>query len=235
MINLIIAIAAGVVTTVVFSFALGGGDFKPLYGILPGLIALGGTYFWLARRSMKTLEGYFLRAQEELKNQHVDRAVAVLKEAYPLAKKQFLVAPQIDGQIGTILFMARRFDEAEPFLKRSFNRNWTPRAMLGVLYYKRKKIEDMKLVFEDATKNNKKQALLWNLYAYCLWKSGDRDGAISVLNRALAEVPDDDKTKGNLKALQNNKKMKMHGWNLMWYQFHLEKPPAQQPQFHGRR
>ncbi|MEZ4461985.1 MAG: hypothetical protein R3E66_20150 [bacterium] len=104
---------------------------------------------------MRDLESYFTRAQEELKAQHIDRAVDILKEAYPLGKKQFLVAPQVDGQIGTILFMSRRFDESEPYLKRSFNRNWIPRAMLGVLYYKRKKNEDMKAVFEDAVKHNR--------------------------------------------------------------------------------
>ena len=235
MINLLLSIAAGVVVTILFSFLLGFGDFRILYGILPGLIALAGTYFWLARKAMRDHEGYFTRAQEELKGQHIDRAVDILKEAYPLGKKQFLVAPQVDGQIGTILFMSRRFDESEPYLKRSFNRNWIPRAMLGVLYYKRKKNDDMKSVFEDAVKHNKKQALLWNLYAYCLWKTNDRQGAISVLNRALVAVPDDEKTKANLNALQNDKKMKMRGWNLLWYQFHLEKPPAQQPQFAGRR
>ncbi len=235
MLNLIIAIVAGLVTTIGSSFLLGGGEFRPLYGILPGLIVLGGTYFYLARKAMKDLEAYFLKAQEELKGQHIDRAVSILKEAYPLGKKQFLVSAQIDGQIGTILYMSRRFDESEAYLKRSFSRNWVPRAMLGALYYKRKKIDEMRPVFEEAVKHSKKQALLWNLYAYCLWKSNDREGAISVLNRAVVEMPADEKTKSNLKALQNDKKMKMRGWSLLWYQFHLEKPPAQQPQFPARR
>lgn len=235
MINLIIAIVAGLVTTIGSAFLLGGGDFRPLYGILPGLIVFGGSYFYLARKAMKELETYFLKAQEELKGQHIDRAVEILKEAYPLGKKQFLVGPQIDGQIGTVLYMSRRFDESEPYLKRSFNRNWVPRAMLGALYYKRKKTAEMRTVFEEAVKHSKKQALLWNLYAYCLWKSNDREGAIAVLNRAVTEMPEDQKTQSNLKALQNDKKMKMRGWSLLWYQFHLEKPPAQQSQFPARR
>ena len=64
MLNLIIAIVAGVVTTVGSAFALGGGEFRPLYGILPGLIVFAGAYFYLARKEMKELEAYFLKAQE---------------------------------------------------------------------------------------------------------------------------------------------------------------------------
>lgn len=236
MINFILALLAGTAATVLFSFLLGGGDFEIWYGILPGLIALSVAYFLLARKSLKELEAVFMRAQEELKLQKIDPAIEILKEGYPIGKKQFLIAPQVDGQIGSILYMARRFDESEPYLQRSFNRNWIPRAMLGALHYKRKNTADMKAVFEDAVKHNKKQALLWNLYAYCLWKSNERDAAIAVLNRALAAIPGEEKTQANLTALQNDKNMKMRGWDLMWYQFHLEKPPVQQqPQHQHQR
>ena len=79
--------------------------------------------------------------------------------------------------------------------------------------------------FEVAVEGSPKEALLWNVYAYCLWKSSQKDKAISVLERALEHVSSDERTRDNLKALQNNKKMKMRGWNMMWYQFHLDTPP----------
>jgi len=107
--------------------------------------------------------------------------------------------------------------------------------MLATLYYKRKKLDDMKSVFEEAVDSNKKQALLWNIYAYCLWKQNLRDDAIKVLSRAREHVPNDEKTERNLKALQTDRKMKMRGWNMQWYQFHLDKPPQPKLQIQGRR
>lgn len=232
MYNLLISIAISVATTALFSAVLGG---KIWYGIGPGIIALIVAYILLARRSMKQVEGIMNSAQEEMKNQRIERGVEIMKSAYPIGKWQFLVSSQIDGQIGYILYMSKKFDDAEPYLRRAFKKNWVPRAMLGTLLYKRKKYDEMKEVFEDAVQHNKKEALLWNIYAYCLWKTNERDEAIKVLNRALEHIKADDKTSSNLKALQNNKKMKMRGWNLLWYQFHLDAPPAQQAQMQFRR
>jgi len=232
MYNLLISIAISVATTALFAVILGG---KVWYGIGPGLIALLIAYFLLARRSMRMVEAAMLLAQEEMKNQRIDRGIELMKAAYPLAKWQFLVRSQIDGQIGYVLYMSKKFDESEQYLRKAFKRNWVPRAMLATLLYKKKKYDEMKSVFEEAVQHNKKEALLWNIYAYCLWKTNEREEAIKVLNRAIEIVPNDEKTSANLKALQNNKKMKMRGWNLLWYQFHLDSPPAQQAQMQFRR
>ncbi len=228
MYNLLIAIAAGVVATLGFGFLLGGGSFAFWYGFVPGLFALIGVYIWLARRSFKQMRQYVDRAQKQVQNQNIDPAVDILKEAYPIADWQFLIKSQIDGQIGTILYSAKRFDEAEQYLKRAFSKNWVARAMLGVHYYKNKKYDKMREVFEEAAMANKDKPLLWNLYAYCLWKSRNRSDAIDVLNRAVDHNENDEKTKQNLNALKNGNKMKMRGWGNMWYQFHLDRPPQQQ-------
>ena len=236
MYNLLIAIAAAIAAALLFGFALGGGGFSIVYGLLPALLALGIVYVVLARRSFKQVQAINERAQEVLAKQRFEDAVDILKEAYPIGKWQFLVSPMISAQIGQILFMTRKFKDAEPFLKKAFKKNWTARAMLGVHYYKNGKTDLMKEVFEDAVAQNKKESLLWNIYAYCLWKNGDTEQAVRVLNRALEHVGGDDRTQANLKALQNNKKMKMRGWDMLWYQFHLDSPPAQrmQPQAQGR-
>lgn len=234
MYNLLASLAAGTAATLLFGFIFGGGELVVGYGIVPGLLFFFGTFFFLARRVMKQVEAIVQSAQPELQNRKIERAVDIMKTAYPLAKWQFLLRSQIDGQIGTILFAAQKFDDAEGFLERSFKRNWVPRAMLAVLHYKKKKHDEMKEVFEEAVVANKKQALLWNIYAYCLWKMNNRDEAIEVLNRAIEHVTDE-KTERNLKALQNNRKMKMRGWNMQWYQFHLDKPPQQRMPIQGRR
>ena len=228
MYNLLIAIGAGVVATLAFGFALGGGAFYFWYGFVPGLFALIGVYIWLARNSFKEMRSYVDKAQEQLQAQNIDQAVDILKNAYPLGKWQFLVKSQVDGQIGTILFTAQRFDDAEPYLKRAFSKNWVAKAMLGVYYYKNQKYDKMREAFEEGVTANKDKPLLWNIYAYCLWKSRNRSDAIDVLNRALEKNENDEKTKQNLNALKNNSKMKMRGWGNMWYQFHLDRPPQQQ-------
>lgn len=230
MLNLLIALAAGAVTTVALGFAFGGGDFVFGYGIVPGLIAFVAAYIFLARRTMKQVQGIIEKAQAQLQQQQIDPAIQTFKEAYPYARWQFLLRSQIDGQIGSILYMAQRFDEAEPYLKNAFKKSWVAQGMLGALYYKRKDFDRMTAAFEEGVKANKKESLLWNLYAYCLWKAKRRDEAIAVLNRAKETLGDDEKTERNLKALQNDRKMKMRGWNMMWYQFHLDRPPAQQMQ-----
>lgn len=235
MYNLLLSLLAAALTTALFGFLIGGGDFNFWYGFLPGIIALVATFAMLARRVLKKVEAIMAAAQPELQNRNLDRAVDIIKTAYPLAKWQFLLRSQIDGQIGTIWYAAQKFDRAEPFLERSFKKNWVARAMLGTLHYKRKDYDAMKAVFEEAASANKKQALLWNIYAYCLWKLKKRDEAIEVLNRALEHVPNDEKTQRNLKALQNDRKMKMRGWNMQWYQFHLDKPPQPKMQIQGRR
>jgi tetratricopeptide (TPR) repeat protein len=227
MYNLLIALAAGVVTTLAFGFLFGGGSFSLVYGIIPGLIAAVVTYIMMARRIMKQVQALAAQSQQQLQSRNIDRAVEVLQTGYSMGKWQFFVRAQIDSQIGSILYIAQRFDEAERYLQNAFAKNWTAKAMLAVLYYKRRKFDEMEEVFEEAVSANKKQALLWNLYAYCLWKSKQRDKAIAVLNRATEKLDGHKQTEKNLEALKNNRKMKMRSWNQMWYQFHLDRMPQQ--------
>jgi tetratricopeptide (TPR) repeat protein len=234
MYNLLIAIGAGVLTTLAFGFGFGGGKFSFVYGIIPGVIALVATYFVLARRSMRQVQAVAEQAQQQLQSRNIDRAVEIFKTAYPIGKWQFFVRGQIDAQIGTLMYVAQRYDEAEPYLQNAFTKNWTARAMLGVLYYKRRSFDEMEEVFEGAVQTNKKEALLWNLYAYCLWKSKQRDKAIDVLNRAVDALDGNDQTERNLKALKNKRKMKMRSWNQMWYQFHLDRMPQQRQRMQFR-
>ncbi len=238
MYNALISLGVAAATTLVFGFLLGGMSLSGLlYGIAPGLIALVVTYFLLARRTYNQVQEYFQKAQQPLQNRDVESAVNIIKDAYPLGDWQFLVESQINAQIGTMLYSAQKFDRAENYLQDAFDnstvvnailsQNWRAPAMLGVIHYRNKNFDEMREVFEDAVATNEDKPLLWNLYAYCLWKSRQRSDAIDVLNRAVEEV-DDQKTEDNLNALQNGSKMNMSGWGNQWYQFHLDRPPPQQ-------
>lgn len=250
MYNLIIAIASGLLTFIATSFALGSGTFKPLYGLVPGLVVLGVAYAVLARRTMSKVQEISQGIEAQLAilqmggeqpspdqiNAAVDRAVETLQTAYPLDKWQFLVKAQIDGQIGQLYFMTRRYQDAIPFLKNAMKQNWVAQAMLATLYYKKQKRARVVEVFEAAAKSNSKESLLWNLYAWCLWKLDETpDAAIEVLVRAAEALPKDERTKTNLLALQNGQKMKMREWDMMWYQFHLDHPPEVREQLKQQR
>lgn len=243
MYNLLIALGLGLLA---FGAAAWGFD-GMLYGIFPGLLVAMGAYVYLAKRSMDSVQAVMLSAQDHLQKTaqnnrdpkaaqlQMKKAVQILETARVHQKWQFLVKPQIDGQVGQLYFMSEKFNKSRPFLTNAFKKHWTARAMLAVVHYKRKEYEDMETVFDEAAEANKKESLLWNIYAYCMLKIGKRNEAAKILSRALEHVPNDEKTKTNLHALQNNKKMKMRGWNMMWYQFHLEKPPPQRQHAQFRR
>jgi tetratricopeptide (TPR) repeat protein len=243
MYNVLIALGAGIAGFVLMSFLLGFGDFKPLYGLMPGMLIAAGAYIWLARRVMTKVQKIMEEAQHHLQSapqptspadiqkaqRSTEEAVEILKRALPYNKWQFLVESQVNGQIGQIYYMTKKFEQAEPYLKGSFNRNWIAQTMLACLYYQRKEWAVMTETFEVAAKYSPKEALMWNVYAWCLWKAGKTDDAIAVLTRALEHVGTDEQTRENRTALQNKKNMKMREWNLMWYQFHLDAPPQPKP------
>jgi tetratricopeptide (TPR) repeat protein len=241
MINLVIAFVAGAGLYLGFGFGLGGGALNPWYGIIPGLIGLIGTYFFLVRRTMKQLEAIMGRAQGSLQKiqekamrvggrpspkemeDSLNRAIGIMKEGYALGKWQFLVDQQINGQVGSLLFHQKRYDAAEPYLQNSFYKNWVAQAMLAVLLFRKRKYDDMAVAFEKGVKANPKESLMWGVYAWCLWKNKQPNDAIAVLNRAKVSISDE-RIDANLLALQNNKKMRMDGWREMWFMFGLVKP-----------
>lgn len=239
MINLILSLAIAGVVYVGSYYWL-----ESWYQALPPALLIGGiAYYFLARRIGKKLEEIIKDAYkilEKLKhrkdltlnkarrNAIIDEAIEKLKEGYKLAPWQFFVRSQIDAHIGILLYRDKQdLNEAIKYLERAFQRHWVALAMLAVAYMKKHKPEKMEETFELAVRLNKKEDLLWNLYAYCLNKIKKRDKAIEVLSRARKILPENQRLIDNLVALQNNKKMKMRDYNELWYQFHLEKPPQQ--------
>jgi tetratricopeptide (TPR) repeat protein len=225
--NLIFSLVAGLVVFGIF-FAtklLSAGE-----SILPSVLAITITYFVLARRTFKTVEKIFTEASSGLQTMppNFAHAISVMERAYPYAPYQFGVRSQIDTQIGVIYFLQQEFSKALPYLEKSLRfGHWLGGAMLGVVYYKKKNNEAMKQTFELVTRKAKKQGLVWNLYAYLLTQIGEQDRAQAVLADGVKHTKGDEKVKESLLALQNGKKIKMKAYKEQWYQFHLERPPAQ--------
>lgn len=228
--NLLLAILAGVVTWAGFTLAPG---LTILQSILPGVFVVGLVYYLLAKRSFKRLEALLIKAAKSLQTMppKFDLAISEMEKAYELAPIQIGVRSQIDSQIGVVYFLQQKFDKALPFLERSLAwGHWLGGAMLAVIYYKKKNQDEMRKTMDIVVKRSKKQALPWCLYGYLLAQSGDRDRAQAVLVDGVKATQDDQKVKDALLAVQNNRKIKMKVFKEQWYQFHLERPPAQHQQ-----
>ncbi|MBI4911603.1 MAG: hypothetical protein HY823_02595 [Acidobacteria bacterium] len=195
---------------------------------LLGLLAGGGLFFWLSRRAQSQLEAIFQRAGELLKKQQFDAALAVMKEAYALAPRQFLVKGTVDGQIGMVQYVRKKHEEAEPLLKSASMQHYIAKAMLAILQWRRGEVKEARKTFELALKSGRKESLLYAVYAFVLNEMKERDHAIEILNKGLAVCKGDERLLNNRNLLQNKKPMKMKVYGEQWYQFLLERPVLRQ-------
>lgn len=237
MYHVALSVLIATIVTVVFAVIFGGSPLAIGAGIIPGLIAGVGFFYWRSRvvaSDMQVLmdevqsilsapaSARTQQEQEAIRRKRIEKSVDVLKRAYRWEKWHPAIRGQVDGQIGTLLYVDGQNIPATEYLARTSPRNWIAQAMYGVIWFKRNNVEEMKKSFELAVRYSKKEALLWNVYAWCLWKKDDIDGAIDVLNRGLKHVPSDARTQRNLDALSNQKPMKMDDWREEWLQFRLD-------------
>jgi tetratricopeptide (TPR) repeat protein len=228
MYNLLIAIAVGAAVSLALAL---GTELGLVAAIFPGVLATGIAYFLLARRTWKRLEALFEAMQREVQAQKFDKAIQTLQGGFVLAPWQFLVASQLHSNIGILLYLKSEVDAALPHLEKSFTRNWVARGMLGAARYRKRDLDATTRVLGDAVKANKKEGVLWSLYAWILEKEDRHEEAISVLNRAVQANASDEKLRSSLQALQNGKKLKLGKlYAEQWFQFMLERPP---PEFAG--
>jgi tetratricopeptide (TPR) repeat protein len=198
---------------------------------MPVVVAVAIVAFFLpfiliVRVVMKKVEALMMSAQQDVMANRADKAIAALKDGIKYGQWQFYVKQQIFSQIGSILYMKRDFNEAIPYLEKGFVRNWVSMAMLGIAHMKKNKTTQMNATFDKAVSGSAKEPMIYALYAFCLEKSGDRQKAISILEKGLKKTAKDDRLQENIELLQAGKKMKMKGFGDMWYQFHLEKQGA---------
>lgn len=221
MLTLLLGLLVGVITGYL------GFLIYPSY-ILSSLTFIAGVLvfnFLVGRYFMNKLTAVFNSTEKDIKSGKADVAIEKMKTGYKYAKWQFLVKQQIDSQIGIILYANKRFDEALPYLKRSLKGNYMAMSMLAAYYYKQKDYDNMKAVMEKSSKANKKDSFTQCLYAYFLSETGDVDGAIAVLTKAIKKIPSDERLQNASDALKNRKKIKMQAYGTLWLQLHLAKMP----------
>ncbi len=233
MLNLLIAIAVGALVTVVVKLL----GFSIWAGIVPGVLALIGSYIFLARRVALKVQAMSKAAEKELsaqptnqreRQQRVEKAIKLLEDGLVYDRWQFLIGPEIHAQIGMIRYVAKDYPQAEIHLAKASSRNYMAKALHAALHYQRKEYGLMEKLFEAAVKSGKKEGVVWAAYAWCLSQLKEKEKAMKVMARAVEANPSDEKLKAGLTALQNDKRLRMKAFEPMWWQFGLEQPPIQQ-------
>ena len=231
MYNLLISLAASIAMFLAIMF-----PFNYIAAILPALIVLIFVYIVLAKKSYRVFETLMMNMQLEfqrigkIKNpqlRSIDKAIDILKSGYPLGKWQFFIKPQLNAQIGVIYYTNNQTKKAIPYLQKAFMRHWVARAMLAADHYNKKEYDAMEKIFDEAIKVNKKAALLYNMYAWCLLQIKKEEKAATILQKAVTVLPNDKNLRTSLTNIQNNKKIKLNLYGDEWYQFRLEKHPQE--------
>jgi tetratricopeptide (TPR) repeat protein len=223
MINLAISLAIYIVVVGLLQVVSG---LDAWINALIGLAVFALAYFLLSRRILKQLTAIMETVQRDMMAGRAEKAIKTLEASLPMGKWQFMVTSQLHSQIGSLYYLKRDFGKAFDSLQKGFSRHWPSMGMLAICYMKRNKTDKMIQTFDKAVSLTRNEPLLWNLYAYCLEKVGNRSRAIEVMEKGLKKTNNDENLQQNLEALTNGRKMKMQVYGDMWLQFHLEKAGA---------
>ncbi len=209
------------------------------FGILLGPVVAIATFAILSRRTAKRIEPRFEQIQRQIQGGNPKLALNSLEEMLPLAKWQILLKGQLYAQMGSLCFTVGDNAKALEYLEKASPRLADGQLFLASLHYRKGDVAKTKQILDTAIGYNKKQVILYNVYAWILNKEGDRDGAIEQLLRCLKIEKDNESTKDNLQRVQNGKKMNMKRFGMTWYGLQFEKLPASmrqgQQQMMGRK
>jgi len=189
---------------------------------------LAGTYWVIARRHSKAVEALMEELQREIQQQRVPNAIRMLQGAYGHANWVFMLKGQLDGQIGTLHYIQKDFDDALPLLEKAWVKHWVAKGMLAAHQFRRHKADDAMTTLEAAIAASKKEPMLYGLKAFMQMKLKNRDGAIATLGAGKEKCPSSQPISENLMRVQNNEPLNMAAFGEAWWQFHLEKPSMKQ-------
>lgn len=196
----------------------------PVVPVLAGLIVFTIIYIILLKQVMNRINLAMEAVQKDIMANRPEAAIHKLENMQKkYANWQFFIKKQMNAQIGMVYYLRRDFGKAYEYLNQGFVRHWVAMAMLAIIQMKRNQPKNMIATFDKALTVTRKEPLLWSLYAFCLDKIGDRNKAVSTMEKGLKKVGSDELMTANLAALKAGGKMKMQGYGDLWMQFQLEK------------
>lgn len=223
MIHIFISLILGLgVFFLLFSFGF------TITGIILGNFVAFGVFILLSKIITKKITTIVEASSAELTKGQFDKAIAILEGGLKYKYRHPFLAAQLNSQIGVTYYYKKDVQKAEEYLKKGIASHFIGQCILGVIYMKKKNLEQMKKTFILATRASGKESIVWSIYAYCLNSLGLKDEAIQILNKGHKRLPGDEIIKANLLALQNNEKMKMRGYKELWTIFMLEKTIVRQ-------
>jgi tetratricopeptide (TPR) repeat protein len=190
--------------------------------ITPAVIATLVAAVLIMRSVGKKITPAVEEAQRHLKAGRRELALASLRGGLKQRLWHPLLEGQLRAQIGALQYASGELDQAIFELKRAAPRPWESRAYLGCALFKKRDEAGMKQAFERAVKVGKGDGLSWTLYAWCLAARGKKDEAAAVLERAIKQLPADQRLKTNLELVQGGKKMKVAPYGDRWASFALD-------------
>lgn len=190
--------------------------------ITPGVIAALVTAVLIMRWVGKRIQPVVEEAQRHLQGGRRELALKALRAGLANRLWHPLLEGQLRAQIGALQYASGDVDGAIAELSRAASRPWESKAYLGAAYFKKHNEEGMKKAFEKAVKIGKGDGLSWTLYAYCLTARSKKDEAVAVLERAVKELPADQRIKTNLELVQAGKKMKVAPYGDRWASFGVD-------------
>ena len=220
LISLVVAAAFG--AALFFTTSL-----HPVVPVIAGLVVFTLIYILLLKQVMKRINDAMEGVQKDIMANRPEAAIHRLETVQKkYAYWQFFIKKQMNAQIGMVFYLRRDFSKAYEYLKEGFVRHWVAMGMLGIIQMKRNQPKNMISTFDKALTVTRKEPLLWSLYAFCLEKVGDRNKAVSVMEKGLKKVGNDELMAANLEALKSGGKMKLQSYGDLWMQFQLEKQGA---------
>ncbi len=228
MYNLLISLAAGLLVALAIRF---GTTVGWIGAFIPGLLTAAIAYVALNMRAQKRLSAIVEAAVAEAQARRFDRAVQVAKGALRFGPWLFGSEAAVAALIGQFHWWKGDTEAALPHLERAAAGQWPARVMLAIARWRKHDEAGMRKVLESTLKarGNKKQGLLWCVYAWLLEREDHHDEAVRVLARGVSANPKDDKLKSALQSLQNGKKLKIGKLYMEWYNFGVEPPPQIMP------
>jgi tetratricopeptide (TPR) repeat protein len=196
-------------------------------GIVLTILVSLASFVVISRIFAKRIEPRFLAVQKQIQAGQTQLAISQLEELMSLSRWQVLLEGQIHAQIGLLAYAGGDQERASRHLEKSSLRAPEARLALAALEYRRGREESAHQILDMAIRANKKQLMLYHVYAWMLAKEGDREAAINKLLECQKIEPSNESTEDNLSRLRNGKKLNMKRFGMGWFGLQLEPPPAQ--------
>ena len=223
MLTLFISLAVAALLSLGLHF---GAGLALAYAISAGLLVGVAIYFFSYRALTKKMQVTMEVVQRDMMANRIEKAIKTLEGTHNYDKWLFYNKAMVNSQVGTIYYLKRDFTKAFDYLQKGFTRHWSGMGMLAICYMHKNKTGKMIDTFDKALVGTRKEPVLWELYAFCLSKSGEKEKAIKTLEKGLKKIKEHENMTANLAALKEGRKMKMQVYGDLWLQFHLEKQGA---------